>query len=82
MQQDNDPKHMAKSTKKWLEDKKVKVLPWPSQSPDLNIIENLWVDLKRAVHDRGPRNLQELERVCPEEWSKIKKEHPGACEGL
>ena len=65
VQHDNDPKHMAKSTKKCFEDKKVKVLPWPSQSPDLNII---------AVHDRRPRTLQELECVCPEEWSKITKE--------
>lgn len=70
-QQDNDPKHTAKATQEWLKKNQVNVLEWPSQSPDLNPIENLWLDLKRAVHARYPRNLTELEQFCKEEWSKI-----------
>ena len=34
-QMDNDPKHTSKVVAKWLKDNKVKVLKWPSQSPDL-----------------------------------------------
>ena len=34
-QMDNDPKHTSKVVAKWLKDNKVKVLEWPSQSPDL-----------------------------------------------
>lgn len=70
-QHDNDPKHTAKSVTKWLNDKKINVLSWPSQSPDLNPIENLWITLKRNIHARKPRNLKELELIAIDEWSKI-----------
>ena len=65
------PKHTSKIVAKWLKDYKVKVLEWPSQSPDLNPIEHLWAELKKHVRAMRPTNLTQLHQLCQEEWAKI-----------
>ncbi len=53
---------------------------WPkthsqgNKEPDLNPIENLWRELKVRVAKRQPRNFNDLERICKEEWDKIPPE--------
>jgi len=49
------------------------VLEWLSLSPDLNLIKNLWHNLKIAVNRREPSNLKagSSKPFSFEEWEKI-----------
>jgi len=47
------------------------IMDWPSNSPDLNPIENLWAIVKRETERCMPKNLNELERIMVEEWNAI-----------
>ncbi len=69
-QHDNDPKHTSKTTTALLNTLRVKVMDWPSMSPDLNPIEHLWGILKRKVEERKVSNIQQLRDVVMEEWKR------------
>ena len=44
------------------------LLKWPSNSPDVNPIENIWSIVKRQVEKRKPKNIDELELVLAQEF--------------
>jgi transposase len=70
-QQDNDPKHTSRVAKQFLDDKVPETIDWPSNSPDINPIENMWSILKRRVEKRKPSNIDELDQFLHEEWEKV-----------
>lgn len=69
--QDNDPKHTSRKAKGFFREQKINLLEWPSQSPDLNPIENLWKDLKNAVALKKTSNKQILWDTLKKEWEAI-----------
>jgi hypothetical protein len=71
LQEDNDPKHTSTLCKKWKEDKSIERMDWPSNSPDLNPMENLWRILKYKVANLHPKNLKELEVAIHLSWSEL-----------
>jgi transposase len=75
-QQDNAPIHTAASTKQWFSTKNMRILPWPSRSPDLNPIENLWGHLVRRVYANGRQfhSVEELRATVEVAWDDIPQE--------
>lgn len=74
--QDNSPIHTARIVQQWFaEHQEVLALEWPSKSPDLNPIENVWGYMVRIWDDAvGNRNLQNgnaLRQQCQEVWEQI-----------
>lgn len=61
LQQDNAPIHASKQTTDWIRQYEIALLEWPSRSPDLNPIENVWSLLSQRVYrSRQFKNIAEL----------------------
>ncbi len=71
-QQDYAPAHVSAETKFFTAENGMEVLEdWPPQSPDINIIENLWNFLKTRVGRRPPSTEEELTKHTYEEFARI-----------
>lgn len=68
---DNDPKHTALITQRFLRKSRIKFLEWPSQSADLNPIENIWSTLDSDVSPELRKNKESFFRNLSIVWNQI-----------
>uniref|UniRef100_A0A3Q1K3H4 Uncharacterized protein n=1 Tax=Anabas testudineus TaxID=64144 RepID=A0A3Q1K3H4_ANATE len=75
LQQDNAPCNSTTIGQEWFEehDKELQMLPWPSNSPDLNLIDHLWDMLETQVQsvEAPPCSLQDLKDMLLTFWCQI-----------
>lgn len=81
LQQDNDPSHKKASTAAttaWnqsIQGSHVSVLPnWPPNSPDLNIIENVWAWVQAEVNAKGCKTFPEFEETVMQTIKMVPKQ--------
>lgn len=68
---DNNPKHKAKATQKWLKHNNVNLLMWSHLISKLNPSRDLWLGLQIIVHSPFPCTLIEHEKNCKGKWKEI-----------
>ena len=72
---DNDKKFHSRLVQELLHRNGVTCLDFPSYSPDLNPIENLWATLAREVEKKQCDSIEELQDAIEEAWKTVDQEH-------
>jgi len=76
--QDNAPAQVAKTTKKWLEKKSIRLIFLLGQIPDLNPIVNIWSHFKLIRTGRHFSTTYKVIEAIDIEWNNTDscKKHP------
>jgi transposase len=86
LQHDRSPIHRSEPVQRLLREQNVvRVLDWPANAADLNIIENVWAEVKRVLRDNwphpAPTTKDALWNLTLDAW-EILAEREGFCQKL
>uniref|UniRef100_A0A8R1EDW5 Tc1-like transposase DDE domain-containing protein n=1 Tax=Caenorhabditis japonica TaxID=281687 RepID=A0A8R1EDW5_CAEJA len=70
-QQDNDPKQTSGHVANWFRRRRVDLLEWPNQSPDLNPIEHMSEELERSLKGVRASNANQKFAQLEAAWKSI-----------
>ena len=81
-QHDNPPSHKSQLTQSNLQRRRIPIIEWPPYSPDLNLIEHVWVLMMRHIQDNYLRRSYEnhtisrcdLRVLIQEAWDLVRDE--------
>jgi hypothetical protein len=71
--QDNAPSHRGRKTQAEIKQCRMRSIPWPPYSPDLNLIEKIWDWMKDYLENMFPEHMTfaELRVAVQEAWDSI-----------
>ena len=79
MKPDGSPAHTAKVIQQFCAKSFPSMIPkelWPGNSPDLNVIEQLWNVLQESVFgDPKPKNRREVVEQVKAKWSNVSDDY-------
>ena len=75
-QQDNAPIHVSESARSWFHGQGVRLMVWPSRSPDLNPMENIWGWLARRLYanNRQFNSVSDLQNCVLGEREQVRQQ--------
>lgn len=76
-QDDNAPVHRAHVVKNYMTENNINCTDWPAQSPDLNVIENIWLKIKRELKGMSAtiESRDQLFHAIRQVWENIPLEY-------
>jgi hypothetical protein len=72
--QDSDSTHVSKIAKKWFIENNIKLIEFPTCSPDLNPIENAWFIMKKKLSYYRNSKIDNIKDQAKLIWEKIDKD--------
>ena len=61
----------TKKVKTWTQERSIQMLDWQANSPNLNLLEDVWNIMKRRMRSNRPTSLVQLKRLTANTWSSI-----------